>query len=56
MALELRAMNLAKAVKKIVGDREETLPYYADFPSGHWRRIRTNSAIGRLNQEICCCT
>lgn len=30
---------------------EETLTY-ADFPSEHWTRIRTNNVIERLNQEI----
>jgi len=29
----------------------ETLTY-ADFPSEHWTRIRTNNVIERLNREI----
>lgn len=32
-------------------DVSETLAYM-DFPHEHWRRIRTNNAIERLNREI----
>ena len=48
---ELRAMKLKEAAKKIEDGVEETLTY-ADFPSEHWTRIRTNNAIERLNREI----
>lgn len=34
------------------GSAEETLTYTA-FPFEHWTRICTNSAIERLNREIC---
>jgi transposase-like protein len=48
---ELRAMKLKEAAKKIEDGVEETLTY-ADFPSEHWTRIRTNNVIERLNREI----
>ena len=30
---------------------EQTLSYY-DFPSAHWRRIRTNNPLERIMREI----
>ena len=30
---------------------DETLSYYA-FPGSHWRKIRTNNTLERLNREI----
>jgi len=48
---ELYAMKLNEAAKKIEDGVEETLTY-ADFPSEHWTRIRTNNVIERLNREI----
>ena len=48
---ELRAMKLKEAAKKVEDGIEETLTY-ADFPSEHWTRIRTNNVIERLNREI----
>ena len=48
---ELHAMKLKEAAKKLEGGIEETLTY-ADFPSEHWTRIRTNNVIERLNREI----
>jgi transposase-like protein len=48
---ELRNMKLKEAAKKIEAGVEETLTY-ADFPSEHWIRIRTNNVIERLNREI----
>ena len=48
---ELKGMKLKKAAKKIEDGIEETLTY-ADFPSEHWTRIRTNNVIERLNREI----
>ena len=44
-------MKLSEAAKKIEDGVEETLSY-ADFPSEHWTRIRTNNVIERLNREI----
>lgn len=48
---QLREMKLKEAAKKIEDGVEETLTY-ADFPSEHWARIRTNNVIERLNREI----
>jgi len=48
---ELRVMKLPEAAKKVEDGIEETLTY-ADFPSEHWTRIRTNNVIERLNREI----
>ena len=47
----LHAMKLPHAAKKIEAGIEETLTY-ADFPSEHWTRIRTNNVIERLNRKI----
>ena len=49
--LELRAMKLSEAAKKVGDSIEETLTY-CDFPLEHWTRIRTNNVIERLNREI----
>lgn len=48
---ELRTLKLKEAAQKIEDGVEETLTY-ADFPSEHWTRIRTNNVIERLNREI----
>ncbi len=48
---KLKEMKLDKAAK-IVGDGyEETISYY-DYPSHHWRFIRTNNPLERINREI----
>jgi len=47
----LRDMKLKEAAQKIEDGVDETLTY-ADFPSEHWTRIRTNNVIERLNREI----
>lgn len=47
----LRAIKLKEAIQKIEDGVEETLAY-ADFPSEHWIRIRTNNVIERLNRKI----
>ena len=47
----LRKMKLPEAAKKLEAGIEETLSY-ADFPSEHWTRIRTNNVIERVNREI----
>lgn len=49
-ARELETSRLADAAKAIRGGVAETLAY-AGFPMGHWRRIRTNNGIERLNRE-----
>ena len=48
---QLREMKLKEAARKVEDGVEETLTY-ADFPSEHWTRIRTNNVIERLNREI----
>lgn len=47
----LKEMKLKEATRKVEDGIEETLTY-ADFPSEHWTRIRTNNVIERLNREI----
>ena len=44
-------MKLREAAKAVRDGYAETLTY-ARFPREHWRRIRTNNAIERLNREI----
>jgi transposase-like protein len=48
---ELKEMKLKEAAAKVENGIDETLAY-ADFPSEHWTRIRTNNLIERLNREI----
>jgi transposase-like protein len=48
---KLQGMRLDKAAKIVAGGCDETLSYYA-FPSTHWRHIRTNNPLERLNREI----
>ena len=48
---ELKTMKLKEAAKKVEDGIEETLTS-CDFPSEHWKRIRTNNVIERLNREI----
>ncbi|MBQ7249226.1 MAG: transposase, partial [Deltaproteobacteria bacterium] len=40
-----------EAAKKVEIGVEETLSY-ADFPVEHWRRLRTNNGLERVNREI----
>jgi putative transposase len=51
VASELRESKLEAAAKVVESGAEETLTY-ALFPREHWRRIRTNNGIERLNREI----
>ena len=51
VADELESMKLEGAAKTVRGGCAETLTY-TRFPAAHWRRIRTNNAIERLNREI----
>jgi len=48
---KLREMKLESAARTLESGIEETLSYYA-FPSRHWRKIRTNNTLERLNREI----
>ena len=48
---KLKAMRLANAAKLVEQGASETLNYY-DFPSQHWRSLRTNNPLERLMREI----
>ncbi len=48
---KLHEMKLQAAAKKVEDSVDETLEYMA-FPREHWRKIRSNNAIERLNREI----
>lgn len=48
---KLEAEHLLKASRLIRSGAEETFSYYS-FPSTHWRHIRTNNPLERLNREI----
>lgn len=47
----LRTVKLNKAADKLLGEIAETLTYM-DFPEKHWKKIRINNTIERLNREI----
>lgn len=51
VAGELESMRLGEAARTVREGYAETLTY-TRFPREHWRRIRTNNAIERLNREI----
>lgn len=51
VAIKLREMRLAKAAEIVEAGVDETLSYYG-FPAEHWRCIRTNNPLERLNREI----
>src|SRR6516165_2307885 len=48
---KLRDMRLGKAAEIVEAGVDETLSYYS-FPPEHWRSIRTNNPLERLNREI----
>jgi len=48
---KLREMRLAKAAELVEASVDETLSYYS-FPPEHWRSIRTNNPMERINREI----
>jgi putative transposase len=48
---KLKEMKLFEAARKVEETAFETL-VYMDFPREHWRRIRSNNAMERLNREI----
>jgi transposase-like protein len=48
---KLESMRLAKAADTVRDGVHETLRYL-DFPREHWRRIRTNNPLERVNREI----
>ena len=51
VADDLESMRLKEAAKVVRGGYAETLAY-CGMPREHWRRIRTNNAIERLNREM----
>jgi transposase-like protein len=51
VVLKLRELRLAKAAGLVESGVEETLSYYGFQPT-HWRHIRTNNPLERLNREI----
>ena len=51
VAAELESMRPKEAAKVVREGFAETLTY-CEMPREHWRRIRTNNAIERLNREI----
>ncbi|MBQ9003164.1 MAG: IS256 family transposase [Eggerthellaceae bacterium] len=51
VASDLEGMKLKEAARVVREGYLETLAY-TRFPEEHWRRIRTNNAIERLNKEI----
>lgn len=51
VAEKLKGMKLQAAAKRVRDGVAETLTC-TRFPMRHWRRIRTNNAIERLNREI----
>lgn len=48
---KLKDLKLFEAARKVEQTACETL-VYMDFPREHWRRIRSNNAIERLNREL----
>ena len=51
VALKLEGMKLSKAARIVREGVAETLSYYS-FPREHWRSLRTNNPLERLNKEI----
>jgi transposase-like protein len=51
VAKKLEALKLREAASKVKESINETLAYY-DFPSAHWRRIRTNNPLERILREV----
>jgi transposase-like protein len=48
---KLQGMRLEKAAGVVSNSFDETLGYY-EYPSRHWRHIRTNNPLERLNRGI----
>ncbi len=51
VVLKLKERKLRSAAQKVEQSIMETLTYY-DFPSKHWRRVRTNNPLERIMKEI----
>ena len=50
VADKLESMQLGAAARTVRDGFAETLAY-TEFPPDHWRRIRTNNGIERINRE-----
>ena len=48
---KLKKMRLSNAAKIVEEGAAETLSYY-DFPSQHWRSLRTNNPLERIMREV----
>lgn len=48
---ELKALQLERAARVVAEGYEETLSSY-DFPSSHWRHVRANNPLERLNVKF----
>jgi transposase-like protein len=51
VAEKLKGMKLEKAAEMVSRGARETFSYYA-FPMEHWRLLRTNNPLERINREI----
>lgn len=51
VVIKLREMKLGKAAELVASGIDETLQYF-QFPSEHWRSLRTNNPLERLMREI----
>ena len=51
MADELESMRLGAAARTVRVGFAETLAY-TEFPLEHWRRVRMNNGIERIDREI----
>ena len=51
VAAKLRTLKLESLAKFVEESVEETLSYM-DFPTEHWRKIRTNNGLERIMREI----
>jgi transposase-like protein len=51
VAKKLHLLRLGQAADIILAGIDETISYMA-FPREHWRRIRTNNPLERMNREI----
>lgn len=51
VADELESTRLGAAARTVRDGFAETLAY-TEFPPEHWRRIRTNKGVERINREI----
>jgi putative transposase len=48
---KLKAMKLTRAAELVANHGQETLTYF-EYPSNHWRQIKTNNSLERIIREI----